>query len=81
MSATYRDKDGDQWFWSAEDDAYYTRDAVELLPLEKVRDLYGPLEVRETGSSEWVRELETHEQLLRRIIREELDRRLGKVHT
>ncbi|OSC76508.1 hypothetical protein B5180_01760 [Streptomyces sp. BF-3] len=81
MSDTYRDKDGDQWFWSAEDDAYYTGDAWEALPLDVLRDRFGPLEVWDSGSNGWVREPETQEQLLRRIIREELDRRLGKVHT
>lgn len=81
MSNTYRDKDGDQWFWDAESEGYYTRDMWDVLPLDRVREIYGPLEVRESGSGSWVREPETQEQLLRRIIREELDRRLGKVHT
>ncbi|MFJ3084456.1 hypothetical protein ACIPJG_32530 [Streptomyces halstedii] len=80
MSDTYRDRDGDQWSWDAIDEGYTTRDMWGALPLETVREEYGPLEVWDTGTIGWVREPETQEQLLRRIIREELDQRLGKVH-
>ncbi|WP_327712397.1 hypothetical protein OG912_32255 [Streptomyces sp. NBC_00464] len=80
MSANYRDADGDVWMWDANNEGYYTRDMDTALPIEDVRELYGPLDVREDGSDEYVREPESLEQLLRRIIREELDRRLGKVH-
>ncbi|WP_405927897.1 hypothetical protein OG554_03610 [Streptomyces griseus] len=81
MSDIYRDAEGDVWMWDASNEGYYTRDMHTALPIEDVRELYGPLEVRKSGSSEFVRETESLEQLLRRIIREELDRRLGKVHT
>ncbi|MGP3750871.1 hypothetical protein [Streptomyces sp. IBSNAI001] len=79
MSAIYRDADGDVWMWDAHNEGYYTGDMYTALPIDEVRELYGPLEVREDGSDEYVREPESLEQLLRRIIREELDRRFGKV--
>ncbi|GAA3018542.1 hypothetical protein [Streptomyces fulvorobeus] len=82
MTPTYRDRDSDVWMYDADTNGYYTDDMYTVLPIEEVRELHGPLEVRAGGSRKWVREAETEtlEQLLRRVIREELDRRVGKVH-
>lgn len=80
MSATYRDRDGEVWMWDANNEGYYIRDMDTALPIEEVRERYGPLAVREDGSNDFVPEPESPEQLLRRIIREELDRRFGRTY-
>lgn len=81
MNPTYLDRDGDQWFWDANHEGYYTKDMDSVLSLEGVRDKFGPLKVWDEGSKKFVQEPENQEQLFRRIVREELDRRFGRVHT
>ncbi|WP_371666002.1 hypothetical protein OG306_33275 [Streptomyces sp. NBC_01241] len=81
MSVAYQDRDGDMWYWDANNEGYYTGDMWDFISLDQLKDRYGPLAVHEEGSSEFVPEPESQEQLFRRVVREELDRRFGRVHT
>lgn len=81
MKPDYRDRDGDVWTWDADAYGYFAGDMGRTYKLDEVRDKFGPLEVRYEDSTQWSPEPESQEQLLRRIIREELDRRFGRVHT
>ncbi|MGW1547503.1 hypothetical protein [Streptomyces sp. NPDC002346] len=79
MSAQYIDADGDTWTLDPESGAYTTRHVCDEFSLDEVRARYGPLAVKEEGSDRLVSEDEyTTESMLRRIIREELDRRFGR---
>ncbi|MFJ9213020.1 hypothetical protein [Streptomyces sp. NPDC102264] len=79
MSAHYRDRDGDVWLPDAEQGGYFTGDMHTTVSLDDLRAIYGPLGVREGSVGRFVPEGESPENLLRRIICEELDRRFGKV--
>ncbi|MFE5093240.1 hypothetical protein ACFRCI_23485 [Streptomyces sp. NPDC056638] len=81
MNAMYRDSEGDVWMADPHEPGnYFVGDGDISMPIDKVRERYGPLEVRADGSREFVREEESLEALLRRVVREELDRRFGRVH-
>ncbi|MFE7399594.1 hypothetical protein [Streptomyces sp. NPDC057557] len=81
MSAMYRDREGDVWMTDPHEPGnYFVGDGDISMPIDKVRETFGPLEVRADGSREFVREGESLEVLLRRVVREELDRRFGRVH-
>ncbi|GGY88728.1 hypothetical protein CP967_31230 [Streptomyces nitrosporeus] len=79
MSDTYLDASGDQWFWDAENEGYYVNDGHYTRPLDEIRRQYGPLQVRD-AAGQWIPEPGYDEEnLIRRIIREELERRFGRL--
>jgi len=80
VNESYLDRDGTQWYWWATEEGYCTEDGIQCLTVDELREKYGPLEFQEEGSWKWVREPESQEQLFRRIIREELDRRFGRTY-
>ncbi len=82
MSVQYVDTDGDSWTHDPESDTYYNRHAAREMSLSELRSAYGPLAVREEGTDRLIPEEDYRsESVLRRIIREELDRRFGPVTT
>lgn len=80
MSDQYVDRDGDTWTLDPESGEYFSRHFYNGLPLDELRTEWGPLMVRDEGSGRLISEDEYRtESTLRRIIREELDRRFGPV--
>ncbi|PPS86435.1 hypothetical protein [Streptomyces sp. MH60] len=78
MSIQYVDTDGDTWHHDPESDTYWNRYVSGEVTLDVLRASYGPLAVRDEETGRLVSEEEHRtETLLRRIIREELDRRFG----
>lgn len=78
MSTQYVDRDGDTWNLDADSGEYFCHHFYDGRTLDAVRSDFGPLAVWEEGSDRLIPEEEYRtESMLRRIVREELDRRFG----
>ncbi|MET7939659.1 hypothetical protein [Streptomyces sp. NPDC005302] len=80
MSAQFVDRDGDTWTRDPESGEYFNRHVHSGRTLSELRTEWGPLSVREGDSGRLIPEEEHRTtSMIRRIIREELDRRFGPV--
>jgi hypothetical protein len=78
MTVQYVDNDGDTWHHDPESDTYWCRHVSGERSLDALRSSFGPLAVRDEVTGRLIPEEEHRtESVLRRIIREELDRRFG----
>jgi hypothetical protein len=80
VSIQYIDTDGDTWTLDEDSGEYFCRHFSNGRTLDDIRSEFGPLAVREEGSGRLIPEDEYRtESMIRRIVREELDRRFGPV--